>query len=607
MNKTKNTKLIDEILTLNENAYIYRKTKQIDYKNHRISDLFTSISSKKLKGRYLLREVNRKFDFDGEEVKLSCCIFRYPLKPSILSEHVEGWEEIKIGYIFLVELKDYVVIAKKNVGAITKHLKELELLDYSLLSSLFVDDDTKFEKLQMSNLNASDSAMRNKTVESLDLKSNMSTNGVNSYSLNNIRLKNSDGAVTIALSSSRINKFGDRKVITAFIEWCISTVYTIDSFVPKQNFLNAFATPVDYETHRHLLEPISILFNFSNIYEDFDRSLIAGFYYESKIDDEVITREIDLISELSKLERLSSISIDKNDRYSVRSPHVTDLIVSMNRSSITVKSQKLKKIFIRFANGEDQNLLDYINGKQAYQINFEDAEVTYSKRKLFKDNRLLGSIESFLDVFKPVPELAKSNSEKGVFTADHKKFDSDSVFGIVEDEIICGYPYVVCDDLGKEWADHIALKSDKVVFVHSKSKSSKFSASDFQDVVGQALKNIGVMLPLPYMLESKENVWSSFYKNDKVITQIKRIRTGQSVKDFSDFFSSVSKTINLEREIFLVVDFLSKKQLTDNLEKLKNSKNFARRNETIQMLWLLNQLIGTCIDQNVKVQIYCKE
>jgi len=604
--KIKENKIIDELLTLNENAYIYRKTKTIDYKEHRISDLFRAISSKKLKGRYLLNEINRVIDFDGEQIKLSCCIFRYPSKPSILSEYKEGWEEIKLGYLFLVELENYVVVAKKNVGSITKQLKELELLDYELLSGLFVEDNTKFEKLQMSNLNTSDNAMRNKTVESLDLSSNMSTNGVNSYSLNNIRLKNKDGAITIALSSSRINKFGDRKAIKEFVEWCIRTVYTVDRHIPKQNFLNAFATPINYSSNKDLLEPISILFNFSGIYDDFDKSVISAFYYQNVIDEDLIMREIDLINELSKLERLCKIEIDENENYQVISPHVSDIRIVLNKSSINIKSQKLKNIIIVFANGEEQSLLNYINNKQAFQINFENAEVTYAKRKLFKDNRLLGNIDSFLDVFCPVSELSNTTSEKGNFTVNTINFDNDSVFGVVESNIIKNFPFIVCDDLGKEWADHIAINESKIVFAHSKSKTSKFSAADFQDVVGQALKNIGVMSPQSFMLDSKLGIWAKEYKLNGVKTKISRIRTGQTSREFCDYFGKTSRNINLEREIYLVVDFLSKQQLKENLTKLKNGEAFDRRNETIQMLWLLNQLIGTCIDQSVKVQIFCK-
>lgn len=63
-----------------------------------------------------------------------------------------------------------------------------------------------------------------------------------------------------------------------------------------------------------------------------------------------------------------------------------------------------------------------------------------------------------------------------------------------------------------------------------------FSASDFQDIIGQALKNLGNLSPSDDQWDIKENLWNNLYKNDSVETQINRIRTGQSSHETISYF-----------------------------------------------------------------------
>lgn len=53
--------------------------------------------------------------------------------------------------------------------------------------------------------------------------------------------------------------------------------------------------------------------------------------------------------------------------------------------------------------------------------------------------------------------------------------------------------HIVCDDLGNEYADHIVIGNNKIIYVHSKCYAvlKSLSASALQVVIGQALKNIG--------------------------------------------------------------------------------------------------------------------
>ena len=108
------------------------------------------------------------------EIEYSICVFKYNTKPTFIEEAVENWIETKLAYLLIVEIDDYIVISRKNVSKIQDFLKQFNPLDYKVLSTLFVNEDTQFEKFNLKNLNVSDKALREKSLEAIDLKENFS-------------------------------------------------------------------------------------------------------------------------------------------------------------------------------------------------------------------------------------------------------------------------------------------------------------------------------------------------------------------------------------------------------------------------------------------------
>ncbi|MCQ4142636.1 hypothetical protein [Chryseobacterium sp. EO14] len=96
-------------------------------------------------------------------------------------------------------------------------------------------------------------------------------------------------------------------------------------------------------------------------------------------------------------------------------------------------------------------------------------------------------------------------------------------------------------------ADHIGLNEESIAFYHSKHKNSNFSASDFQDIVGQALKNLGNLSPSDDQWDTKENLWNNLYKNDSVESQINRIRTGQSSHETMSYLKKIKGYANIKK------------------------------------------------------------
>ncbi len=599
----------DEILNqivLNENAYFYSNPDEVNLSKYLITNLFKKISSGRT-GNYLLKVINKEIIIDEQTFNYSICIFRYTAIPSILEEYLENWEEIKLAYILIIDFNDLIMIIRRNVGKLKEFLDKFEPIDYKVLSTLYIDEDTQIEKLNMQNMNVSDRAMRQKSLESLNLQQNLSPLGTSNYVVNNLRVKNDDEKTSLSLNTSRINKFGKKSTIREISKWGLLQVERLRTHTDRETFLSMFSESIDFKDHKHDLMPIAILFVFSKLYEDLEQNVI----HETRI---VLRngsqRQINLIKYISKVETLLQITNHNTvglTTYDIQNPYANDLEIRMNEKSISVRSQKLKNIILFKDNGKMQPLIDYINLSNQFIVNFDNCELIYTNRKLFKDNRLLGNIDNFLKIFLPNPQLQNTNSEKGTFSAASTNFSPGSVFNIVEDIFLEDSEYLVCDDLGKEWADHISISGNKIKFIHSKYKEVNYSASAFQDIVGQALKNLGNLMPQDFQLASKQAFWNSNYNKDGFQTQIRRLRKGNSILDFIDRFKSTILEPNHQREVYLVLNFISKSGLEIKLQQLRDAEAFPERNEVIQILWFISSFINGCKEAGVDgVYIYCK-
>jgi len=207
-----------ENIIINENAYIFHNTENINISKYKIDVLFRDASVIK-SSNFLLKEVKKNLTINNIKIEYSICIFKYNTKPTFIEESVENWIETKLAYLLIVEIDDYIVISRKNVSKIQDFLKQFNPLDYKVLSTLFVNEETQFEKFNLKNLNVSDKALREKSLEAVDLKENFSGLGANNFMLSSLRLKNANEKISLILNSSRINKFGKKNSIGDFCRW----------------------------------------------------------------------------------------------------------------------------------------------------------------------------------------------------------------------------------------------------------------------------------------------------------------------------------------------------------------------------------------------------
>lgn len=592
-------------LTFSENAFFFHVVDGETVLKRDVEKALYEASEGKV-GNYPIKFVRRVFN-GVPDVKCSMRLFKSVGKPSFFVNSKKGWDEQKIGYILIVEYNSYVIIMKRNSSSVKHLYTKLEPLSYPQLLSMYVNNDTEFEKLSMYNMDGSSSALRGKTYEANDLRENFSTVGASRFILRTFRAKNTRGRVAMSLSSSRINEFQSGKSIDEICSWAKQTIDRFISHPAADTFLSIFAKPLSYTKEWKNLQPDSLLVfihsllrNLGNQRYTFEK--VIGRNYVS-VSDQLISRY------LSRF--VSSMDVQQNvdangivHYYAYRNGNNTGVEVVMTDRNIHLENKIWKSI--RVTDNVSQNKMSLqalINTHNEYNVYFTGVQRMYSNRHLYEDAQLLSNIDQFLLVLKPVARLNFTNSEKGNIKAVVDRFEPHSVFGVVEHYAMSQYSFFICDDMGVEWADHIGISKDRVAFFVSKSKDSNCSASDFQDVVGQALKNAGYLAATSTQLNSKKNKWRGTWNN----RPLQRLRKGAGTVD--DAVALWSNAVNhpyFHREMNLVVDFLSYKDMKVYLNNLKNGIAFQRKNEAFQLLWLLSSLISNCKLLDVDVHVYCK-
>ena len=156
--------------------------------------------------------------------------------------------------------------------------------------------------------------------------------------------------------------------------------------------------------------------------------------------------------------------------------------------------------------------------------------------------------------------------------------------------------------MGNECADHIDICGETLSFIHSKAYGkTSLSASNFQEVIGQAIKNIGNLRNLN--VSNKIETW-----RDKKYgqTEIPICRKGD-INEFESEYNKISKSPNGIKEVCLAIDFISLKSLSSAFNKIKNDESFKQKNSVAQMIWLLSAFISACKDADMHCRILCKE
>lgn len=192
-------------------------------------------------------------------------------------------------------------------------------------------------------------------------------------------------------------------------------------------------------------------------------------------------------------------------------------------------------------------------------------------------------------------------------------FHVNSIFGQLESILPDEYHervYLVCWDLWQEVADYMLFSDNEICLIHAKSNNKingSNSVSDFQDVVGQALKNIWELDNIDnlQMKLSAEYLNGNFtishrderFPEDNYTQEYQRMRFGNSA-DICNL--RCRRNVFLRKKIILAVDFFTINGITTFLE---GEDSHAKR----QMTNLLLELVLSAKSRGIDVEIRCKK
>lgn len=606
LKKNKIEKINLENLILNENAYFYKKEKEIT-KNDITRFFKNSRDDKGAKKRYKSYIKEPFLDEKGNGIAVfSLDIFEYKTKPSFLKKEDSNLIEIKFGLFLIIENKDYIGLIRRNVSGIKSINDFIESVDYEILSKFLINEKSKFEKIVSNGMNTSDLALQKKVSEGKDLKGIYSRFGASKEILNSIRIDDDKEKYSIALNTSRVNSFNLKNDFRTVVYWVLIIIDLIEKAnieLPHSGFLDAFAKPIKFDSIIDDLKPNYLLIRFSSLLDEIESGNIKESYV---VDEKGVNNSIELKDVIKSNEGLFELTYSEKKKY-----ESADIKVKINKNNISIYKNEFAKIHIEFQNGYSTTLNKYINIENSFIINFDKIEYVYTNRRIFKDSKLLENLDHFFDTFIPAPELTTVNSEKGKsYTSTSNEFNRDSIFSYIETKLAKDSKVLICEDIGTEFADFISVGHEEIIYYHAKYNDVSLSASKLEEVFGQAQKNLGFLELNDEMVELRKDKWLSKYKINKIQTNIDRIRKTpvgpDKINEIKKYINFVSESAHLKRKVYVVINFIEKSELIKKVNDIKAGKKFQNDSVVLQILWFVNSLLSSSLERNVDFRIICR-
>ncbi len=491
-------------LKLTRNSQFYKPIAQLT--NSIVGRMLESASvSIENNSKYLINEIRQSREIGSFQYTYSVRVFPTQREVYFLSDNIQ---DRIYAYILILEIDDYVALFRKSCANINKELIEYFIaVDHDQLTATFNDDEVEFQKLATRNMTMSDRALRARSYEAANLKGLLSTHAAGRSIPYFLRIRLGGKIKTINTGSGRVVENSEREGIDTIALWAKSQVDLISNPAINNDFLDAFASKIELEKVLENSSPKAIMFETGMMLDRLESEDVI-IKYKTR-NDRYIKISPRIIDKLFKALQVV-YELDDNNNFI---GYEADSSLKINKKKLSFKSKSLAKFKV-FENSSEYTLPGYLIKNGWYSVCFSNPKYMYFMGACFEDESGISEISSILDIFHPVSEILGVGSEKGGFCSNSINFSNDSMFRVIE-KLHSNDDYIFCDDLGDEWADHITLNRDdsSICFIHSKHGDVSRSASKFQDVVGQGIKNLGNMFFTKNMLMEKNGkTFSKFYK-----------------------------------------------------------------------------------------------
>lgn len=502
-------------------------------------------------------------------------------------------EDIIHAYILILEFPHHFAIFKKSCADLSRPLARCAVqVSYDDLIGTIDERAAAYQKLSARQMTVAETAIRGRAYEAADLKGTLSTFMAGRSVVRSLRLRDRGTVRTIHLGTSRLVDAADRQNIDQAAEWAAHRLRSPQN--RRHDFISRFARSVALPEVLDRATPVALLIDGAALVERL-RAEGLQLMYTTTRKRLVFTPSSTLNLLLRLFEKVYTV-VPNDPDYRLEGTKGRLRITSV----LTFQAPLLARFKVLEQN-KSITLQRYLITRQLYTITFSLPEYVYTGGSCFQDHSAVADIPAVLDLLKPIPDLEQASSEKGQLTPATRDFDDQSVFGVVEhqhrQEAI-----LICDDLGVEWADHMALDLEAmcVTFIHSKHGDETSSASKLHDVVGQALKNLGNMM---FTAEQFQAKYEQSWRNDYAGTRIPKIRIG----DRRQLRAKVNQLLadpRLHRKCVLACSFLSKRRVVRELNRLHRGEPV--RGHIVQLFWILSSFAHTVKEAGVVPVIYCR-
>ncbi|HEP8993711.1 hypothetical protein PSOLE_10400 [Pseudomonas oleovorans subsp. oleovorans] len=583
-----------ERLTLTQNAQFYRE--DVALTNEAIRNILDAASDNKTLGSvFLIDQIDAVRELeDGSQFRFSLRVF-----PTARPVHFWGepLSDLIHALILIIQIDGYVAVLKKSCASVTEVLERyLTPIKSSELTASFSDEEAEFQKIAMRNMTVSERAMRSKAYEAADLKGLLSLHAAGRSIPYFFKLKLNGQVKTISAQSGRVVESSERKSLNDVVKWVRLQIEQIKNPSGEKEFLEAFAQMVELDIVWDATQPTAALIESSFIVDNLLEKDVPLIYTTKRGRSfELTGKQISAL--IHQLEKVYEVNPAPGFELNGTSRSAS---LKKNKNSISLSSPALRKIKLE-ENGKERTLQAFINKNDLITISFANPQYMYFMGQCFKDGAGLNEIPSLLKSFVAIDDLALAISEKGDYKPARKKFDANSVFGIIEKHFSKN-DYVFCDDLGDEWADHIAFnkKEHSVSFIHSKHGDVSKSASNLHDVVGQAIKNIGNMdLDLRTFIRKYDEKILTNYR-DGTMPRIRKKIPG----DFKIYLTELRQDYRFNKRCIICCSFLSKALIESEFGKLHRGVRVP--GNITQMFWILSSFVHATKEAGASPIIYCR-
>ena len=503
------------------------------------------------------------------------------------------------GYIAIIEIDGYLVVLKKNSGDLTEVLDEkFEKLGYEHLAASVDTDTAEFRKINVRSMTVSERAIRSRSYEALDLKGVMSLHAAGRSIPSYLRVQDGASTKSVTLGAARLMEFSDRQSIDEIAAWVRSELARMSQGAPENGFLSNFARTADLTEVEAQLgkKPRSLLVEASVLQDKIETGSLR-LVIEKKNGG---VAEVRGAARIALLRQISEVYEFDDDGKIVGFEQDAWLKGSPGRKTLTFHARSLQRVRVVGEGVSATTLQSFIQKNGAYAICFDDPQFMYFAKRCFKDVSGSAEIDSLLGIFVEQSKMRGVTSEKGSYGSHKTRFDADSIFGAVE-SIHHADDFVFCDDMGNEWADHIAFSraNQAVTFIHSKHGAVSASASALHEVVGQAIKNLGNMhFSVDQMVAKYDRSLKGKVMKGTRISRVRK-RNGQ----FPAYVKSLVSSYGFDRVCVLACSFVSLSHISRELKKIKAGVPVS--GNITQFYWIVSSFAHACRDMGVVPKIYC--